>query len=208
MVLNFGVVSCPLQCPGDNGSWSMHLGKKAVWSRVRGEGSSHPRRMWCQAEWAGLGGDGGSRVAAWVTVIRPTQKITQWQPLLSFSLLFGSGDGGHSCSWNFLQSGRRSGKVIKCTSHLALQRCNWRLITRTGGRNGRKLWRCCALRETQRCPSPDDSNQFVESLVHVHSDFGWSLHIRDLQLSGELLALFLGYLRTERIMTHCNHKGR
>lgn len=106
---------CQLSAAMSRGQWFLVKAsrKKAVWSRVRGEGSSHPRRMWCQAEWAGLGGDGGSRVAAWVTVIRPTQKITQWQPLLSFSLLFGSGDGGHSCSWNFLQSGRRSGKVIK-----------------------------------------------------------------------------------------------
>lgn len=42
---------------------------------------------------------------------------------------------------------------------------------------------------------PDNSNQFVESLVYVHTDFGWSLHICDLQLSGQLLTLFLGYLR-------------
>ena len=35
-------------------------------------------------------------------LIRPTQTITQWQPLLSFSFLVGSGEGGHSCSWNFL----------------------------------------------------------------------------------------------------------
>lgn len=119
--------------------------------------------------------------------------------------------------WTFLllefpaewQTERKSHQTLenKRTTHFVLQHCNRRLITRTGGRNGRKVWRCCALWETQRCPSPDDSNQFVESLVHVHSDFGWSLHVRDLQLSGELLALFLGYLRTERIMTHCNHNG-
>lgn len=42
---------------------------------------------------------------------------------------------------------------------------------------------------------PDYSNQLVESLVYVHTDFGWSLHVCDLQLSGQLLALFLGYLR-------------
>lgn len=70
----------------------MHVEKAAV---------SHPLRMWCQAEWVGW-----YRVAAWVTVIRPTQTITQWQPLLSFSFLVGSGDGGHSCSWNFLGVGR------------------------------------------------------------------------------------------------------
>ena len=34
------------------------------------------------------------------------QTITQWQPLLSFSFLVGSGDGGHSCSWNFLRDER------------------------------------------------------------------------------------------------------
>lgn len=70
----------------------MHVEKAAV---------SHPLRMWCQAEWVGW-----YRVAAWVTVIRLTQTITQWQPLLSFSFLVGSGDGGHSCSWNFLGVGR------------------------------------------------------------------------------------------------------
>lgn len=81
---------------------------KAVWSRARGEGSSQLSKedMMSGRVW------GVSRAAAWVTVIRPTQKITQWQPLLSFSLLFGSGDGGHSCSWNFLWNGRRT-KVIK-----------------------------------------------------------------------------------------------
>lgn len=45
---------------------------------------------------------------------------------------------------------------------------------------------------------PDYSNQLVESLVYVHTNFGGGLHVCDLQLSGQLLALFLGYLSTNR----------
>lgn len=39
-MLKFGIVSCSLRCPGDNGSWSKHLIKRPSGVVREGEGSS------------------------------------------------------------------------------------------------------------------------------------------------------------------------
>lgn len=125
-------------------------------------------------------GEGGaSRAAAWVTVTRLTQKITQWQPLLSFSLLFGSGDGGHSCSWNFLC--RRSGKVIKHWT--TLRHCKFRYITRTGGWRERfgpvGLFILNALGQKQRLLVESVSSRDIPHLMTRTSSWkAWSTFMR------------------------------
>lgn len=135
----------------------MHVEKAAV---------CHPLRMWCQAEWVGW-----SRVAAWVTVIRPTQTITQWQPLLSFSFLVGSGDGGHSCSWNFLGVGRNYHETLGSGLRLILfqkQTPNFRIVLVI---SLRLLWVCAEWAghrwKTMMSHASMHQSQFSDDLIKL-----------------------------------------
>lgn len=112
-------------------------------------------------------------------MIRPTQKITQWQPLLSFSLLFGSGDGGHSCSWNFLRNGAEKSSNTINKSPFALLRCNTcRQVTRTGGRGGRNGGPLMLFGEKQRHLVDAHPRDSPHLMTRTSSWKAWSTFIR------------------------------
>lgn len=84
---------------------------------------SHRCRRQCRSPTATHRVGGGARCASGrgqvCGVGGAAQTITQWQPLWSWSRRLGSGDGGHSCSWNFLEGQEHTGggaRVSPCHS--------------------------------------------------------------------------------------------
>lgn len=145
MVLNFGVVGRPLRCPGDNGSRWKQLGKRPSGVvRVEKAAVSHPRRMWCQAEWAGGGGMGEGVKSSCISYSDKADSedhavAAALVLLFAFRLWWG---------WTFLflefpaerQTERKGHQTVdnRCKSHFALLHCNTcGQVTRTGGRGGK-----------------------------------------------------------------------